>query len=199
MPIFFASSWFIASEYVLFAFDGFSHTRPFAASSSFTFAYVSAGDSRSLILLYVISDVPVYSQYTSIWPLSCACRSTALPIPALTSGLNPLACRSCAVICDMICCSVKFLPPTTIVCASTLVTVVESTALARNANIRFSFIGHPPLIAFPATNDESPQRIDTARNHPEREYAHQEIHQHRQQRRRQGASQHHARFVPVSY
>jgi hypothetical protein len=51
MPCFFASSAFIASEYVLFALEGLSHTSPFAASSSLTFAYVSAGDSRSLILL----------------------------------------------------------------------------------------------------------------------------------------------------
>jgi hypothetical protein len=39
----------------------------------------------------VISDVPVYSQYTSICPFSCACRTTALPMPAFTSGLNPFA------------------------------------------------------------------------------------------------------------
>jgi hypothetical protein len=72
----------------------------------------------SLILLNTASAVPVYSQYTSIWPFSNADRTAALPIPALRSGVKPLALSSWTVIAVMICCSVNALPPTTIVCAA---------------------------------------------------------------------------------
>ena len=60
----------------------------------------------------------MYSQYRSIWPFSCASRRTALPMPARVSTSKPLASSSCDVIAAMICCSVKFLPPTTSVSAA---------------------------------------------------------------------------------
>jgi hypothetical protein len=75
--------------------------------------YVSSGERRSLILLYVISEVPVYSQYTSTCPFSCAARNTALPKPSFFVTVKPLACNSSVVISASSCCSVKFLPPTT--------------------------------------------------------------------------------------
>ena len=92
---------------------------PFAASTSLIRLYASSADANlSVILLNTPSPVPVYSQYTSIWPFSSAERTAALPMPALRFGLKPLAFSNSTVIAVMICCSVNALPPTTIVCAA---------------------------------------------------------------------------------
>ena len=88
MPRFFASSAFIANAYVLLAGDMLSHTMPLAPSTSLILLYAASAESNlSVILLNTASAVPVYSQYTSIWPFSSAMRTAALPMPALRSGV----------------------------------------------------------------------------------------------------------------
>jgi hypothetical protein len=78
----------------------------------------------------------VYSQQTSICPLSSAWRNTALPIPTRLSGLMPFAARSWLVISAINCCSVKPLPPTTTSCALTAPVAIAVMATAINPRAR---------------------------------------------------------------
>src|SRR4051794_35898446 len=115
-------------------------------------------------------------------------------MPALRSGLKPRALRSCTVIAVMICCSVNALPPTTMVCAATVLaraTAASTTAMPTVTPRRMLFIVPPRLSLW------IPRRIDAARHEPILRLTEQEIHDDGKQRRRQGAGQHHRVVLQV--
>src|SRR3546814_12751225 len=100
----------------------------------------------------------------------------------------------------MICCSVKSLPPTTIVSAALAVATTPAPATqAAATRIRFNiFMLVTSKIASSKTSTPHiaallTQRINAARNQQERSTGHQGVHRHRQQGRRYRAGQHHPR------
>src|SRR6476660_7145906 len=111
-------------------------------------------------------------------------------MPALRSGLKPLAFSSSTVIAVMICCSVNDLPPTTIVCAAAL-------RLSAAARIPPQSMPIALFIVPPGFASRIPQRIDAARYQPILRLPEQEIHGYREQRGRDRTGQHHAVFLQI--
>src|SRR5204863_3016956 len=130
------------------------------------------------------------SQYTSTCPFSSAARTAALPMPALRSGVKPLALSAATVIAVMICCSVNALPPTTIVCAA-------AARLSAAARIPPQSTPIALFIVPPGFASRIPQRIDAARYQPILHLPEQEIHGYREQRGRDRTCQHHPVLLQV--
>src|SRR5215831_8964032 len=112
-------------------------------------------------------------------------------MPALRSGVNPLAFRMAAVIAVMICCSVNALPPTTIVCAAAM-PLTNSASAAQAPRLPHERFMQPPFEC-----SSRAKRVDTARYEPILRLTEQKIHGHRKQRRRNRTRQHHPMLLQV--
>src|SRR5687767_5188416 len=97
----------------------------------------------------------------------------------------------------MICCSVKFLPPTTTVCADAEAMPNDSAAAARSP-VSFDFNMEFPLFgSLPCGTRRSAQRVYPSRDQPELTLSHEKIDDDRQDARRDRAGEQHTRLHQV--
>src|SRR6185436_20299135 len=115
-------------------------------------------------------------------------------MPALRSGVKPLAFSSATVIAVMICCSVNALPPTTIVCAAAPPQHRPASARLHSSPLISRFIA---LSSSASNLSGIAQRIHAARHEPILRLPEQKIHGDREQRSRNRTGEHHAMFLQI--